>query len=90
MQFLTNIKSLVFFISARDFFFFLVSHLAQHLNVRHLAVRSSPADEGAALNCLLFCLSLSPLPPSLHSMWGADKQKADMVNCISNFAANLR
>ncbi|XP_024917272.1 myocyte-specific enhancer factor 2D isoform X5 [Cynoglossus semilaevis] len=23
-------------------------------------------------------------------MWGADKQKADMVNCISNFAANLR
>ncbi|XP_016893526.1 myocyte-specific enhancer factor 2D isoform X4 [Cynoglossus semilaevis] len=22
-------------------------------------------------------------------MWGADKQKADMVNCISNFAANL-
>lgn len=26
----------------------------------------------------------------LHSMWGAEKQNAEMLNCISNFAANLR
>lgn len=35
---------------------------------------------------------LCPSSPSifLYSMWGADKQNAEMVNCISNFAANLR
>lgn len=27
---------------------------------------------------------------SLRSMWGAEKQNVEMLNCISNFAANLR
>ncbi|XP_019719174.1 myocyte-specific enhancer factor 2D [Hippocampus comes] len=37
------------------------------------------------------CAPPFPLPPTcFHSMWGSDKQSAEMVNCISSIAANLR